>query len=189
MIGVAARYAVVNLLARMRRADIREGLITPTPSLTLAHGAQGQELEMDRNAREWDERDVKLGLGLFGHVERRLFTHEILYQIVIGIGSFDIDEFDRVFGGDYWGEGDWDVSGVETSEALSNQSPPQPTQPPGAMFTLETGSDDNHMDVEEGVEEWDDKDNYSDFEESAVRRLSSMSLMAAVTASGTFCQS
>jgi hypothetical protein len=28
--------------------------------------------------------------------------YEILYQIVTGIGSFIADEFEQMFGGDYW---------------------------------------------------------------------------------------
>lgn len=71
-IGGAARYAVVDLLERMRKADD-----TKADSLTLTR----------RNG----DVDFSLVTGLFGPRERAMFQDEILQQVVIGMGHLDID--------------------------------------------------------------------------------------------------
>jgi serine/threonine-protein phosphatase 4 regulatory subunit 1 len=66
MVGGPARYAVVEVLSRMRKAD------------------------------EWEDRDRNLAedqdsypSGLFGRNERKMFQDEILQQVVIGMGKLD----------------------------------------------------------------------------------------------------
>ncbi|KAK2467000.1 hypothetical protein APHAL10511_001258 [Amanita phalloides] len=71
LIGGAARYAVVDLLDRMRKAD--------------AH------LKSSDGIRCVDDEDIDLVIGFFGPQERALFQEEILQQVVIGMGHLDID--------------------------------------------------------------------------------------------------
>ena len=70
-----ARYAVVDLLQRMRRAD---------------------QLE-DTHHSEKIDRDSELDLpaGLFGRQERALLESEILSQVVIGMGRLDVEPDDN----------------------------------------------------------------------------------------------
>ncbi|KAI0831486.1 hypothetical protein BC628DRAFT_1312178 [Trametes gibbosa] len=98
VVGGSARYAVVELLRRLRRADRREDdertavsslsdslpvdvpapprLSSPTPSQVA------EELDAEEHA------DV----GLFQRSERRLFEHELIYSVVIGMGRLDMDD-------------------------------------------------------------------------------------------------
>lgn len=70
-VGGPARYAVVDLLQRMKRADRfdQENLSGPIES----------DLEID------------FPPGLFRKEERALFETEILWQVVIGMGRLDVD--------------------------------------------------------------------------------------------------
>ncbi len=65
----AARYAVVDLLERMRKAD------DTNLALTRRNG----------------DVDFSLVTGLFGPRERAMFQDEILQQVVIGMGHLEID--------------------------------------------------------------------------------------------------
>ncbi|KAH9857070.1 hypothetical protein C2E23DRAFT_856589 [Lenzites betulinus] len=98
VVGGSARYAVVELLRRLRRADRREDdertaaagisdnmavdvqepprLSSPTPS----QAAEEQDAEEHAN------------VGLFQRNERRLFEHELIYSVVIGMGRLDMDD-------------------------------------------------------------------------------------------------
>ena len=71
-VGGAARYAVVDLLERMKNAD----------------DAKADSLALTR--RNGDV-DFNLVTGLFGPRERAMFQDEILQQVVIGMGHLDID--------------------------------------------------------------------------------------------------
>lgn len=78
LVGGAARYAVVYLLSRMKRADdLNAG--DPTTPLYLS-----PEFFQEEDETEWVT-------GLFGPDERDLFRTEILQQVVIGIGRLDMD--------------------------------------------------------------------------------------------------
>ncbi|KAH9952153.1 ARM repeat-containing protein [Amylocystis lapponica] len=84
LVGGPARYAVVELLRRMRRADddadVAAGTGVPrTPAPQCSPSAQAEE-------RATAVPDV----GLLGRVERRLFEREIVHQVVIGMGRLDI---------------------------------------------------------------------------------------------------
>jgi serine/threonine-protein phosphatase 4 regulatory subunit 1 len=70
IVSETARYAVVNILKRIRRANERDQI----------------EEDMDEQGDEWDS---LLAMGLFGPQERRLFEQEMLQQVVIGIGRLD----------------------------------------------------------------------------------------------------
>ncbi|THU86431.1 ARM repeat-containing protein [Dendrothele bispora CBS 962.96] len=67
VVGGAARYAVVALLERTKKAEEIES---------------GNATDSDRD----------LVVGLFGKEERALFEKEILYQVVIGMGRLDGEE-------------------------------------------------------------------------------------------------
>jgi hypothetical protein len=126
----------------MRHADIREGAVEP---------ASLYEREMDENARQQDEQDVQNGVGHFGRAERQLFEHELLQEVVIGMGYLDQD---GPSADDQWdGDAHWEM------EESATESPPPFIQ----------------VDVTEPV---------LGTEQAILGRLSSMSLMAAVTAGG-----
>ncbi|KAH7889291.1 armadillo-type protein [Phlebopus sp. FC_14] len=65
MVSGPARYAVVDLLARMRKAD----------------DAEDQEAEALRRA--------EASCGLFGKAQRAMFEDEVVHQLIIGIGRLD----------------------------------------------------------------------------------------------------
>jgi serine/threonine-protein phosphatase 4 regulatory subunit 1 len=71
-VGGVARYAVVDLLERIRKADDAKG-----EDLTLTHPN--------------GDVDFSLVTGLFGPQERAMFQDEMLQQVVIGMGHLDID--------------------------------------------------------------------------------------------------
>lgn len=82
-VGGTARFAVVDMLCRIKKIDRREvrsrGIVAPTPS---SHGS-GTESDSDEEA--------EIVVGLFGPEERAMFKHELLHQVVIGIGRLDVD--------------------------------------------------------------------------------------------------
>ena len=91
LVGGAARYAVVDLLSRMKKADDRErGAFCHHP-----HRSPGQMIhpwEIAKNNREEDDHEeAPLTTGMFGQRERAMFTQEILQQVVIGMGRLDVD--------------------------------------------------------------------------------------------------
>lgn len=73
-VGGVARYAVVDLLERMRKADHQEAIIS---SSSIRHRV--------------DDEDAELTTGLFGPQERTWFQEEILQQLVIGMGHLDVN--------------------------------------------------------------------------------------------------
>jgi serine/threonine-protein phosphatase 4 regulatory subunit 1 len=82
LVGGSARYAVVHLLSRMKRADdVNTG--DPTTPLYLSAENFQEDVEM-----EWLT-------GLFGRNERDMFRTEILQQVVIGMGRLDMDIDDQ----------------------------------------------------------------------------------------------
>ncbi|KAF8654189.1 hypothetical protein AX16_003718 [Volvariella volvacea WC 439] len=83
MLGGAARYAVVKLLSRMKKAD-ELGLPTREPSPPPA--VRYDELEQE------DARDFFI--GYFGPSERAMLREEIIHQVVIGMGRLDDEDDD-----------------------------------------------------------------------------------------------
>ena len=132
----------------MRCADIREGHVPPG-ALAVHH-----DREMDESARERDEQDAQNGVGHFGRAERQLFEHELLHEIVIGMGRLDDDGSGAE---DQWDADEhWEMDPGEVAAT-------DPTSPFIQIDISDPGSDTEH---------------------AILGRLSSMSLMAAVTASG-----
>ncbi|KIM49226.1 hypothetical protein M413DRAFT_21488 [Hebeloma cylindrosporum] len=208
-VGGAARYAVVDLLSRMKKADDKErGAFRHHP-----HRSPGEMIhpwEISKNSRDLDDDDeAPLQTGMF----------EILQQVVIGMGRLDVDyepeqepieqpsmQIDR--SNPYFpatpssnpqqsrsNYASWYAAAASpepssTPARLSHPStnafspgtefPPPPPKSPSPMSPPErhtSGTIGPQMD-EMYTEGGDD-------EQAAVGRLSSMSLMAAVTASGT----
>ena len=89
LVGGAARFAVVDLLARMRRADDKEAGTFRRP--VLEHpGHIVHPWELAQSDDDDDDQDA-IFIGLFGNHERQLFTQEILQQVVIGMARLDDD--------------------------------------------------------------------------------------------------
>ncbi|KDR81510.1 hypothetical protein GALMADRAFT_239501 [Galerina marginata CBS 339.88] len=91
LVGGAARFAVVDLLSRMKRADVGQ-----LGAFHHHHHPTAGDIihpwEMTRSNRDDDDNDEPpLAVGLFGSQERAMFTQEILYQVVVGIGKLDVD--------------------------------------------------------------------------------------------------
>jgi len=86
-VGGAARYVVVNILARMRKLNDREsGDSAPSPP----------RLSSDADSEEEEETAEDIPVGLFGREERLMFEQELLQQVVIGMGRLDVDTEDDV---------------------------------------------------------------------------------------------
>lgn len=69
MVGGPARFAVVDVLSRIRKLDEQED-----------EKAQGKEVEED------------IYVGTFARAERKMLREELLQQVVIGMGRLDISE-------------------------------------------------------------------------------------------------
>lgn len=100
-IGGAARYAVVDILKRIRRADREEN----ASLVDIAGNAmkQGEVVDDEPEKPEW------LAVGLFGKHEREMFEQEVLQQVVIGMGRLDMaEEFEGDNHDDYDHEMQWE---------------------------------------------------------------------------------
>ncbi|KAH9484240.1 Serine/threonine-protein phosphatase 4 regulatory subunit 1 [Psilocybe cubensis] len=231
MVGGAARFAVVDLLSRMKKADDRQfGAFQRRhhhPSSDIIH-----PWEITRTRREDEDEDdddeAPLATGLFGHRERAMFTQEILQQVVIGMGKLDVDyepeqeppvsqgqqhpatssQFSE--SNPYFPSLSSQSSNADRHENVSMRSViDQTTSSAGAQFHTDAQTSSpagpssagtqfsnlhapssSHSDPGSPMavdtndsDNWDDVDDGED-EQAAVGRLSCMSLMAAVTASG-----
>ncbi|KAJ3500117.1 hypothetical protein NLJ89_g9932 [Agrocybe chaxingu] len=86
------RAAIVKLLLRMKKLDLRESGAYTSP----------QRHSSDPNLHPWgilpnnrddddEDEDAPLPIGLFGTRERSMFTEEILQHVVIGMAQLDMD--------------------------------------------------------------------------------------------------
>jgi serine/threonine-protein phosphatase 4 regulatory subunit 1 len=96
MVCDPARYAIVDFLSRIRKADERE-----EQERNLGEGQGLEETE--------DEDDYPT--GLFGTRERKIFRDEILQQVVIGMGRLDASEEAEV--DEDMVQGGWDGGNAE----------------------------------------------------------------------------
>ena len=220
VVGAAARYTVVDLLARLRTADEDETGVDPSSyPVDLHHTADG-------------------AAGLFLRDERDIFRNEILQQIVIGMARLDIDLDDLPAEGlqpdqprdpsSYFqdfadipaGSNVQMVASQSVSETFNPLFPPaSPSETscsPSPMASENSGSSSASMAMpdiaaprsisaeftgsQSPVEErwssrppqsdWADEmegyESQSEGHQGAVGRLSSMSLIAAVAASGKY---
>ncbi|KAI8998481.1 hypothetical protein BD414DRAFT_512104 [Trametes punicea] len=98
LVGGSARYAVVELLRRLRRADQRED------EERASQSGSSDDMSMDSQegrrmasptptqSTEDQDGDEHSDVGLFQRNERRLFEQELVYQVVIGMGRLDMDD-------------------------------------------------------------------------------------------------
>ncbi|GJE95198.1 ARM repeat-containing protein [Phanerochaete sordida] len=155
-VGGPARFAVVELLNRVRRANARDRHDSEQrehsaagPSGGLRDGRVGV---MAQQEQELEEEDSYSPTGLFGSLERRLFEREMVQQVVIGMGRLDLPDEQPAFAGHADDAGytpgaptpvpSAHVQGVEgsyfpavnmfqgTPAAGANSTPPATTQPP-----------------------------------------------------------
>ena len=201
MVGGPTRYAVVEVLSRMRRADEREQRERNT--------SEGQIQEEKRE--DGDDQD-DYPTGLFGQTERNMFRDEILQQVVIGMGRLDAND-DPEEQDTEWGAGG-DDAGLQEQAGPSTLTATNITAPSAGatagtnlhvsfaqpQVTSNVSSEDHAPDrhrpnspdppitkqerqIKVGYR-GDEIDHDDADEQAAVGRLSSMSLMAAVAASG-----
>ncbi|KAF8201663.1 armadillo-type protein [Pholiota molesta] len=93
LVGGAARFAVVDLLSRMKKADDRElgAIHRQQPQHSPGEILHPWEIARANIDDDDDDDEPPLVVGLFGSHERSMFTQEILQQVVIGMGRLDVD--------------------------------------------------------------------------------------------------
>ncbi|GBE82030.1 hypothetical protein SCP_0404060 [Sparassis crispa] len=94
-VGGPARYAVVELLKRVRHADEREyegSAYVAAATAKLRNAKLGPGLLLNVRAAAEQEIPDALDVGLLGYAERRLFEREIVHQVVIGMGRLDMPD-------------------------------------------------------------------------------------------------
>ena len=99
LVGGPARFAVVELLNRARRADAKDRREskhheqrTPGPSDSSNGQREGRVGVMAQPNEDSDEEDSYSPTDLFGPLERRLFEREMVQQVVIGMGRLDLPD-------------------------------------------------------------------------------------------------
>ncbi|TFK29838.1 ARM repeat-containing protein [Coprinopsis marcescibilis] len=204
----SARFAVVNLLARMKRADDKD-----SGSIPVSPVPHGYESDLCDDVDE-DQDETLYSVGMFKKDERSLFRQEILHSVVIGMGRLDLDPETDPQPND---AGDWeDASSMSlTASHDADVLESRPKSPkygdvnpyfPAAQYeqhvasagtptTISSASSSPPHDSADfgrrvpssGLDASDEecRDGDDDEEQAAIGRLSSMSLMAAVTAAGS----
>ncbi|KAI0082750.1 ARM repeat-containing protein [Panus rudis PR-1116 ss-1] len=143
-IGGPARYAVVELLKRVRRADeaqtqadaeeaeTRGRSQSPTSqpaqtgstrSSSSGSSSSKQSLRSQRDDPDGSDEEYS-PVGLFGEAERRMFEREMVHQVVIGMGRLDIPD-DNMQAQD-----DSSQSGSAAGTPLTGSTPGIPTPHP-----------------------------------------------------------
>ncbi|EKM55487.1 uncharacterized protein PHACADRAFT_184278 [Phanerochaete carnosa HHB-10118-sp] len=99
LVGGPARFAVVELLNRVKRADAKDRRESQRPEQSASgSGSVSSEQREGRadvtieSGQDSDEEDGYSPTGLFGSLERLLFEREILQQVVIGMGRLDLPD-------------------------------------------------------------------------------------------------
>ncbi|TBU65648.1 ARM repeat-containing protein [Dichomitus squalens] len=141
IVGGSARYAVVELLRRLRRADERE-----QPS--EAESETAESLHPQQPSRpvspalsqaSYQDSAESLDLGLFQENERRLFERELVYQVVIGMGRLDMDDHRNDHEQEDFPDtpSEWDAStAVPTPQAIAFTSEPESYFPPAPALGM-----------------------------------------------------
>jgi hypothetical protein len=159
LVGGPTRYAVVETLKRMRRADEHDHCLLASSSTASSPSPSQRRASSSASSSVSDD----LFYGLFGMEERRMLEDEIIHSVVIGLGRLDDNDEDEA-GHNNNNNGNPPTINTTTTTATGRLSA-DPV--PAASGTDATGSSGE-----------------GDDEQAAVGRLSSMSLMAAVTAGG-----
>lgn len=83
-----ARFAIVDLLSRMQRADKRESNSSrpSSPERTNAFAYIHNGLD-----EEEEDQETSLAVGLFHGEERGMFRQELLQSVIIGMSRLDLD--------------------------------------------------------------------------------------------------
>lgn len=196
----SARFAVVDLLTRMSKADERESGVSSAPSTEEEEESDGE------NA---------YAVGLFKAEERDMLRQEILHSVVIGMGRLG-DEAEEQWAGSPMHVRESSGENQFSSMSIQSHSPSAPARPqspavnpyfpvtpppakPAASPTLAPPSihqslstspvrspeEDQHasFDIDE-QHRLAEHGNETDEEQAAIGQLSCMSLIAAVTATG-----
>ncbi|OSD08686.1 ARM repeat-containing protein [Trametes coccinea BRFM310] len=151
LVSGPARYAVVELLRRLRRADQVEDEERASMSST---GGSSNDMQVDSQevrrmasptpsqSTEDPDADEHPDVGLFQRNERRLFEHELVYQVVIGMGRLDMDEGRADFQDGHYDEmpGSGVTTAVPTPQANTVAAGTDSYFPTTATFGLTTDS-------------------------------------------------
>lgn len=131
-VGGPARFAVVELLKRIRKADELDGIAVASEVRT------GEPMGVPFPSRDWagvdsidsdsedDYDESSSPVGLFGIEERRLFEREMVHQVVIGIGRLGIPD-ESTESGSEGASANEDGDGDDEHEQTLNQFPDLPT--------------------------------------------------------------
>ncbi|RXW18885.1 hypothetical protein EST38_g6981 [Candolleomyces aberdarensis] len=159
------RFAVLDLLARMRRADSRDAGLVPSPDISSKRLPVNLAF-LSNNLVEDEDEELVLTVGLFKNEERTMFRQELLHSVIIGMSRLDMDM-------DY--EDQERESPTRVSEASqASESSSRQSSPDNPYFPPLPPKYEEAYDVLG-----------SDARKAALGRVSSMSLMAAVTATGS----
>lgn len=219
LVGGATRFAIVDLLSRINKADKMEIGSFYHHSPDTPHIVHPWEMNpSDHDIDDDSEDEDPLVIGLFGAQERAMFMQEILHQVVIGMGRLDVDLEENIVPMDEQpslrGEDADSINPYFPSISVNFPFTSPSTFHPSAPFRSTESTPMRHRnmgpinDSSPGTEfppnlpatprsrspdifdstinaNWDDTydGEYVEDEQAAVGRLSSMSLMAAVTAS------
>lgn len=84
-----ARFAILDMLSRMRRADARETGVGRVPS---SSSSQANIAFLSNNLIEDDDESPCPATGLFKMEERGMFRQELLHSVIIGMSRLDMDD-------------------------------------------------------------------------------------------------
>lgn len=150
-VGGPARFAVVELLKRIRRADESEGIFHPSgpspPAISSGTSMGANAWPSEDHLDSDDEEEPLSPLGLFRSDERRLFEREMIQQVVIGMGRLDIpDESTESESGGTSTTNDEDHSSEETPSEPSDLRTPLARPPQSSAEDVTPGATERSAD-------------------------------------------
>ncbi|CAL1704938.1 unnamed protein product [Somion occarium] len=133
-VGGPARYAVVELLKRVRQADQADAearrsrsaspiqtqrSASPTKSSHSGTSNNGSRRSVSKSEEQDDDDEHRYSpVGLFGDEERRIFEREMVQQVVIGMGRLDIPDDNNAVVGDVSTDTEIATPGVASTSSL-----------------------------------------------------------------------
>ncbi|KAK7693654.1 hypothetical protein QCA50_003223 [Cerrena zonata] len=146
LVGGPTRFAVVELLKRVRQAEENEALEqqssdasltqqdTP-PAKPLSVSSPSQTSGSDSN--DDDDESTHYTTGLLGEVERRLFEREMIQQVIIGMGRLDIELAEELNGADVEDSLHNEVDMSTSNSFWSHlEATPRATEPSDSYFPI-----------------------------------------------------